>query len=104
MSYGTSVGGRDAAWQAGRAAGIEEAAKVIDDCNREGPFQAIGAAARIRALVAPSTGTDPCCYCEDATIPHRRSVCEAMRVQRQHEQAPTALKPLAAPHDEMRGT
>jgi hypothetical protein len=35
---------------------IEAAAAVIDECNREGPYQAIGAADRIRALLdAPET-------------------------------------------------
>lgn len=29
---------------------IEAAAKVIDDCNREGPYNAIGGARRIREL------------------------------------------------------
>jgi len=29
---------------------IEEAAKVIDTCNREGPYNAIGGARRIREL------------------------------------------------------
>jgi ElaB/YqjD/DUF883 family membrane-anchored ribosome-binding protein len=32
------------------AEAIERAAQIIDDCNREGPYQAIGAAPRIRAL------------------------------------------------------
>lgn len=31
-------------------AAIEAAAKVIDDCNREGPYNAIGGARRIRKL------------------------------------------------------
>lgn len=29
---------------------IEAAAKIIDDCNREGPYNAIGGASRIRKL------------------------------------------------------
>lgn len=33
-----------------RNAALEEAAAVVDACNREGPYQAIGAARRIRAL------------------------------------------------------
>lgn len=35
---------------AGYERGVEEAARVVDECNREGPYQAIGAASRIRAL------------------------------------------------------
>ena len=31
-------------------AAIEAAAKVIDDCNHEGPYNAIGGARRIRKL------------------------------------------------------
>ena len=31
-------------------AAIEAAAKIIDDCNREGPYNAIGGARRIREL------------------------------------------------------
>ena len=33
-----------------RSEALEEAAKVVDQCNREGPYNAIGAAKRIRAL------------------------------------------------------
>jgi len=29
---------------------LEEAAQVVDQCNREGPYNAIGAASRLRAL------------------------------------------------------
>lgn len=29
---------------------IEAAADIVDDCNREGPYNAIGAASRIRSL------------------------------------------------------
>lgn len=29
---------------------VEQCAAIVDQCNREGPYQAIGAAARIRAL------------------------------------------------------
>ena len=39
-----------------RERALEEAAQVVDECNREGPYQAIGAADRIRALAsAPET-------------------------------------------------
>lgn len=38
-----------------RAATIEAAAEVIDTCNAEGPYQAIGAASRIRALHTDAT-------------------------------------------------
>lgn len=31
---------------------LEAAAAVVDQCNEEGPFQAIGAASRIRALIS----------------------------------------------------
>jgi hypothetical protein len=31
-------------------AAIEAAAKIIDDCNREGPYNSIGGARRIREL------------------------------------------------------
>lgn len=31
-------------------AAIEEAVKIVDDCNREGPYNAIEAASRIRSL------------------------------------------------------
>jgi len=34
----------------GHEFGIERAADVVDQCNREGPYNAIGAASRIRAL------------------------------------------------------
>jgi hypothetical protein len=30
---------------------LEAAAAVVDECNREGPYNAIGAADRIRALI-----------------------------------------------------
>ena len=36
--------------QAMVAAAYEAAAKVVDTCNAEGPYQSIGAAGRIRAL------------------------------------------------------
>lgn len=41
-----------------RAEVIEKCAAIVDQCNREGPYQAIGAAARIRAFAAqfPATG------------------------------------------------
>lgn len=35
---------------AARDAALEEAAKVVDACNYEGPYQAIDAASKIRAL------------------------------------------------------
>ena len=38
------------AFSLGHEFGIERAAEVIDLCNREGPYNAIGAAKRIRAL------------------------------------------------------
>lgn len=31
-------------------AAIEASAKIVDECNREGPYNAIGAASRIRKL------------------------------------------------------
>lgn len=34
-----------------RAEALREAAAVVDQCNREGPYNAIGAAPRIRALL-----------------------------------------------------
>lgn len=39
------------AFSLGHEFGIERAADVVDRCNREGPYNAIGAASRIRALV-----------------------------------------------------
>lgn len=38
------------AFSLGHEFGIERAAEVVDQCNKEGPYNAIGAAARIRAL------------------------------------------------------
>ena len=38
------------AYALGHEFGIERAAAVVDQCNREGPYNAIGAARRIRAL------------------------------------------------------
>lgn len=35
----------------GHEFGIERAAEVVDQCNKEGPYSAIGAASRIRKLV-----------------------------------------------------
>jgi len=35
----------------GHEFGIERAAEVVDRCNKEGPYNAIGAASRIRNLV-----------------------------------------------------
>ena len=45
--------------EAERNAVIEECAAVIDRCNREGPYQAIAGARRIRALKT-SEGGVPC--------------------------------------------
>ena len=39
------------AFALGHEFGIERAAAVVDQCNKEGPYNAIGAASRIRALV-----------------------------------------------------
>jgi hypothetical protein len=38
------------AFSLGHEFGIGRAADVVDACNREGPYNAIGAASRIRAL------------------------------------------------------
>jgi hypothetical protein len=38
------------AFSLGHEFGIERAAEVADRCNKEGPYNAIGAASRIRAL------------------------------------------------------
>jgi Lar family restriction alleviation protein len=38
---------------------VERAAQVVDQCNREGPYNAIGAASRIRALSAEPAALDP---------------------------------------------
>ena len=38
------------AYSLGHEFGIERAAEVVDHCNQEGPYNAIGAASRIRAL------------------------------------------------------
>ena len=38
------------AFALGHEFGIKRAADVVDQCNREGPYNAIGAASRIRAL------------------------------------------------------
>ena len=38
------------AFSLGHEFGVERAANVVDQCNREGPYNAIGAASRIRAL------------------------------------------------------
>lgn len=40
----------EAAFSLGHRYGLERAACVVDQCNKEGPYNAIGAAARIRAL------------------------------------------------------
>ena len=39
------------AFSLGHEFGIERAAGVVDQCNKEGPYNAVGAASRIRALV-----------------------------------------------------
>lgn len=39
------------AFSLGHEFGIERAAKLVDQSNKEGPYNAIGAASRIRALV-----------------------------------------------------
>ncbi len=41
-----------------RANALEEAARVVDQCNREGPYNAIGAASRIRALKQESSAAE----------------------------------------------
>lgn len=50
------------AFSLGHEFGIERAAEVVDRCNKEGPYTAIGAASRIRALkvieVKPVTTID----------------------------------------------
>lgn len=38
------------AFALGHEFGVQRAADVVDQCNREGPYSAIGAASRIRAL------------------------------------------------------
>lgn len=38
------------AFSLGHVFGIERATEVVDRCNKEGPYNAIGAASRIRAL------------------------------------------------------
>ena len=40
----------DSAFSLGHEFGIERAADVVDRCNKEGPYNAVGAAKRIRAL------------------------------------------------------
>jgi hypothetical protein len=39
------------AFSLGHEFGIERAAGLVDQCNKEGPYNAIGAATRIRALI-----------------------------------------------------
>ena len=39
--------------------GLEMAAQIIDQCNREGPYEAIGGAKRIRALIEEQKVTKP---------------------------------------------
>lgn len=43
------------AFALGHEFGIARAADVVDQCNREGPYNAIGAAERIRALKIVTT-------------------------------------------------
>jgi hypothetical protein len=44
------IAGLERAYSLGHEYGVHRAADVVDQCNREGPYNAIGAAARIRAL------------------------------------------------------
>jgi hypothetical protein len=44
------------AFSLGHEFGIERAAAIVDQCNREGPYNAIGAASRIRALKVVEAG------------------------------------------------
>ena len=44
------------AYALGHEFGIERAAEVVDQCNREGPYNAIAAASRIRALTVRIPG------------------------------------------------
>ena len=46
LDYNKRMAEHDRIWNAA----IEVAAKIVDDCNREGPYNAIGAASRIREL------------------------------------------------------
>lgn len=55
-----------AALETTRREAWEEAAKIVDQCNLEGPYQAIGAAARIRALAEPIVSAWPI-GCHDPT-------------------------------------
>jgi hypothetical protein len=41
----------ECAFRLGHEFGIERSAQLVDQCNQEGPYNAIGAASRIRALV-----------------------------------------------------
>jgi hypothetical protein len=52
--HATSVTAVQAQCKAIEAATIERCAQVVDECNREGPYNAIGAASRIRALASQS--------------------------------------------------
>jgi hypothetical protein len=42
-----------------RREALEEAASIVDQCNLEGPYQAIGAASRIRYLAEPIVSAWP---------------------------------------------
>ena len=54
----------------GHEFGKDRAADVVDACNREGPYNAIGAAARIRALLVAVPGAP-------RTIEDQRAMIEA---------------------------
>ena len=54
MSHGPATLAARPEVQALIAAAYERAAKVVDTCNAEGPYQSIGAAGRIRALTPPA--------------------------------------------------
>lgn len=46
------------AYSLGHEFGIERAASVVDQCNKEGPYNAISAASRIRNLVVETVRPD----------------------------------------------
>lgn len=48
----------DRAFSLGHEFGIERAAGVVDQCNKEGPYNAVGAGSRIRALVVVEAKPD----------------------------------------------
>lgn len=47
------------AFSLGHEFGVERAADLVDQCNKEGPYNAIGAATRIRALVVREVESVP---------------------------------------------